>query len=69
MNFLSLHATRIRPTGRCSRVWNGRGEGLLADAERALRHGGVITAWFACAIGNSRAERFYEKQGWHRNGR
>ena len=23
------------------------------------------TAWLGCAIGNSRAARFYEKSGWH----
>jgi hypothetical protein len=25
-------------------------------------------AWLACAIGNERAARFYEKRGWHRAG-
>ena len=29
---------------------------------------GVETAWLACAIGNERAARFYEKCGWHRVG-
>lgn len=41
---------------------------LINDAERALCERGIITAWLACAIGNNRAERFYEKQGWRRNG-
>ncbi len=47
----------------------GTASALIADAERALLEGGVIVAWLACAVGNARAERFYEKQGWHRNGR
>jgi RimJ/RimL family protein N-acetyltransferase len=29
---------------------------------------GVETAWLACAIGNERAARFYEKCGWRRTG-
>lgn len=50
----------------------GRGTGiaaaLVADAERRLAAQGVTTAWLACAIGNDRAARFYEKCGWHRAG-
>jgi GNAT superfamily N-acetyltransferase len=38
---------------------------LLADAEARLAGSGVTTAWLACAIGNNRAARFYEKCGWH----
>ena len=41
---------------------------LLADAETRLSQGGVEVAWLACAIGNDRAARFYEKWGWHRVG-
>ncbi|MGQ7791894.1 GNAT family N-acetyltransferase [Faunimonas sp. B44] len=41
---------------------------LLADAERRLAASGVATAWLACAIGNDRAARFYEKSGWTRAG-
>ena len=41
---------------------------LIADAEARLTAGGVATAWLACAIGNERAARFYEKCGWHRVG-
>jgi GNAT superfamily N-acetyltransferase len=37
---------------------------LMADAEAALAARGVETAWLACAIGNARAARFYEKCGW-----
>lgn len=41
---------------------------LLADAEARLSQGGVEVAWLACAIGNERAARFYEKRGWRRVG-
>ena len=41
---------------------------LLADAEDRLYKSGVGTAWLACAIGNDRAARFYEKGGWRRAG-
>jgi GNAT superfamily N-acetyltransferase len=51
---------------------NSRGTGvaaiLIADAETRLRDAGIRTAWLACAIGNERAARFYEKRGWHRTG-
>ncbi|SIT11889.1 GNAT family N-acetyltransferase [Paracoccus saliphilus] len=51
---------------------NARGTGvaktLLADAENHLAVAGVARAWLACAIGNERAARFYEKQGWCRVG-
>ena len=41
---------------------------LMADALARLRDSGATTAWLACAIGNRRAARFYEKLGWHRAG-
>jgi GNAT superfamily N-acetyltransferase len=41
---------------------------LMADAERQLAARGIRTAWLACAIGNDRAARFYEKHGWRRTG-
>jgi GNAT superfamily N-acetyltransferase len=41
---------------------------LLADAEHRLAQKGVQTPWLACAIGNERAARFYEKSGWRRTG-
>lgn len=51
---------------------SARGSGiaaaLIADAERRLATSGVRTAWLACAIGNDRAARFYEKSGWRRTG-
>ena len=50
-------------------AWEARGAGiaaaLMADAETQLSARGVETAWLACAIGNARAARFYEKSGWH----
>jgi ribosomal protein S18 acetylase RimI-like enzyme len=51
---------------------DARGSGaaavLLADAETRLAANGVARAWLACAIGNERASRFYEKCGWQRVG-
>jgi RimJ/RimL family protein N-acetyltransferase len=40
----------------------------VADAEARLAGGGVGLAWLACAIGNERAARFYEKCRWRRAG-
>jgi GNAT superfamily N-acetyltransferase len=37
---------------------------LIAAAEAELARRGIATAWLACAIGNNRAARFYEKCGW-----
>jgi ribosomal protein S18 acetylase RimI-like enzyme len=49
-----------------------RGSGLAAllidDAETRLAAAGVRTAWLACAIGNERAARFYQKRGWRLTG-
>jgi ribosomal protein S18 acetylase RimI-like enzyme len=47
---------------------SGVAAALIADAERVLADRGVRTAWLACAIGNERAARFYEKFGWRRSG-
>jgi GNAT superfamily N-acetyltransferase len=51
---------------------HARGSGVAAtlidDAEAVLAKAGVRTAWLACAIGNDRAARFYEKRGWRRAG-
>jgi ribosomal protein S18 acetylase RimI-like enzyme len=41
---------------------------LMDDGEARLSASGVETAWLACAIGNERAARFYEKHGWYRVG-
>lgn len=45
---------------------SGVAAALLADGEQRLNDQGVRTAWLACAIGNERAARFYEKNGWRR---
>jgi ribosomal protein S18 acetylase RimI-like enzyme len=47
---------------------SGVAAALVADAEARLVENGVETAWLACAIGNDRAARFYEKCGWRRVG-
>jgi ribosomal protein S18 acetylase RimI-like enzyme len=51
---------------------HARGSGvaaaLVADGEANLRESGVRTACLTCAIGNDRAARFYEKNGWLRAG-
>jgi ribosomal protein S18 acetylase RimI-like enzyme len=46
----------------------GAAAALMADAEASLAASGVRTAWLACAIGNDRAARFYEKCGWRNVG-
>ena len=49
---------------------NARGSGvaaiLMADADARLCERGVHIGWLACAIGNDRAARFYEKCRWLR---
>jgi GNAT superfamily N-acetyltransferase len=37
---------------------------LLAEAERLVAAKGHRRAWLAVAVGNDRARRFYEKNGW-----
>ena len=56
--------------GRRSRDDRGTGvaAALMDDGEARLAARGVTTAWLACAIGNDRAARFYEKRGWRRVG-
>ena len=44
----------------------GAAVALIEDAERRMADRGVNVAWLACAIGNHRAARFYEKRGWRR---
>lgn len=49
-----------------------RGTGLAVrlteDALSRIRADGHRIAWLACAIGNDRAARFYERTGWKRRG-
>jgi GNAT superfamily N-acetyltransferase len=61
-----LYQLYVAPSARGSGVAGA----LLADAEAriAALGGGVATAWLACAIGNHRAARFYEKHGWRNVG-
>ena len=47
---------------------SGVAAALIADAEVRLADAGYETIWLACAIGNDRAARFYEKSGWRRVG-
>lgn len=47
---------------------SGVAAALIDDAEASMAAAGVRTAWLACAIGNDRAARFYEKCGWRRAG-
>jgi len=42
----------------------GLADRLMAAAEERLAADGVTVAWLACAIGNARAARFYERRGW-----
>lgn len=42
----------------------GLAAALIADAEDELSGRGIALAWLACAIGNDRAARFYQKAGW-----
>lgn len=41
---------------------------LLSDGEQRIAALGIQVTWLACAIGNERAAKFYEKSGWHRVG-
>jgi GNAT superfamily N-acetyltransferase len=59
-----LYQMYVASTARGS----GVAAALMADAEARLGMSGVYTAWLACAIGNERAARFYEKCGWLRTG-
>jgi GNAT superfamily N-acetyltransferase len=47
---------------------SGAAAALLADGEDRLATNRVAVGWLACAIGNDRAARFYEKSGWRRVG-
>ena len=53
-----------------SQVARGSGvaKALIGDAEVRVAGNGYDLAWLACAIGNHRASRFYEKSGWINRG-
>lgn len=43
----------------------GVAQALMAEFEERQASRGIQTVWLACAIGNDRAARFYQKSGWH----
>jgi len=47
---------------------SGVAAALINDAEARFAARGVELAWLACAVGNMRAARFYEKSGWRNAG-
>jgi ribosomal protein S18 acetylase RimI-like enzyme len=69
---IGFHMTRASELYQLYVSSEARGTGLAADlildAEARLSEGGVRKAWLACAIGNERAARFYQKCGWMRTG-
>lgn len=48
---------------------SGVAQALIKDAESRIKAAGHKMAWLACAMGNERASRFYEKTGWVKAGR
>jgi GNAT superfamily N-acetyltransferase len=50
----------VAPAGRGT----GVADALLEEAERRVAAGGHASAWLAVVVGNARARRFYERQGW-----
>ncbi len=46
----------------------GVAQALIRDAENRIFTAGHNTAWLACAVGNERASRFYERAGWFNTG-
>lgn len=59
-----LYQMYVSPSARGS----GVAQALMKDAERRIGVNGYKTAWLACAVGNERAARFYEKSGWVNRG-
>ena len=57
--------TRWRSSSsRCEARGTGVARLLLAAAERAVRRAGHRTACLGVVVGNARARRFYEREGW-----
>lgn len=46
----------------------GVAKALVQDAEQVFRAQGYQRVWLGCAVGNTRAIRFYEKCGWENVG-
>ena len=70
---LGFHMTRADELYQMYVSAKARGTGvaraLIADAEARILASGHGVAWLACAVGNARAMRFYEKSGWVNQGR
>ena len=64
VGFVTLHDDELEQLYVAS---SSRGGGvaaaLIRHAERAIAER-YVTAWLAVAVGNARARRFYERQGW-----
>ena len=45
----------------------GAAAALITDAEAQMATRGIRNAWLACAVGNVRAARLYEKRGWRKD--
>jgi ribosomal protein S18 acetylase RimI-like enzyme len=69
---LGFHMTRDDELYQLYVSPEARGSGMAglleADAVAIIAGRGARVAWLACAIGNDRAARFYEKSGWRRVG-
>ena len=59
-----LYQMYVAPAARGT----GVAQALIADAEVRIAAMDHVTAWLACAVGNTRAARFYEKCGWVNKG-
>lgn len=59
-----LYQMYVSPAAR----GGGVAKTLIGDAEKRILGNGYQIAWLACAKGNSRAMRFYEKSGWNMAG-
>lgn len=46
----------------------GIADALMAEAERQVNEDGHARAWLAVVAGNTRARRFYERNGWSDDG-
>jgi GNAT superfamily N-acetyltransferase len=69
LGFYVLKSDELHQLYVCEKArGTGVGATLLSDAEMRLGRNGIEVAWLACAIGNDRAARFYEKSGWRRAG-
>lgn len=65
LGFCTVHGNEIYQmyVGTAARG-TGLAQALMQDGEARMRAVGHKMAWLACAIGNDRAARFYDKSGW-----